>query len=88
MDGEPVGFLFLARNVWAFLVSGNWSLVRLERSLPRHQVRPFLVKSLQELPKGTINVVRILYSALRHLTGVLHSLVVHTDKDHLLCLAG
>ncbi len=57
VDGEPVGFLFLTRNVWAFLVSGNRSLVRVEHPLPRHQVRPYLVKSLQELPKGTVNVI-------------------------------
>jgi hypothetical protein len=51
--------LFMARNVHIFLGGGNWSIVSVEHPLPRQQVRPFLAKSLHELPQGTDDVVHI-----------------------------
>jgi hypothetical protein len=68
------------RDVWIFNLESN---VPVEHQLPRHKIRLFVMKNLQELPQKTRNVVCLHPSTPAHLVCVHHSLGVKEGKEHL-----
>jgi hypothetical protein len=76
--------LFLARTPALSRRSKPGSDVTVDHPLLWHQVRLFMLRSLQELPWGTTNVVCLHCGTTGHLVGVHHLLVVDEGNDHQL----
>ncbi len=56
-----------------------------EKLMPRHQVRPFLLKNPKELPQSTNYVFCINCGASRHMVGVQYTTLLFSKKARTVC---